>query len=316
MSDPVTNVEIEDVLSSIRRLVSDKAAPADQPKTEEPKSEDRLVLTPALRVQQEPAPETPPSQEAEAQDEPEDDISDLSPAELEEAATFVAPTPLLLTPQENDDIPRIHDNMSDTDRASLESKIAELEAAVGAAVDDEWEPDGSESSPQSDLSQMFDSHRAAELSDDIVESGEPREEDAFAAIAAAEEANAPIFQPEPEDDPEPQVDIQAEYEEDVQAETVEPSPVPEFRHAAVDAPGTDHGDELREDGLPIPDDLDETIAAYIAGGSALKHDEMRQMIVDVVRDELRGELGERITRNVRKMVRREVLRALQTNGID
>lgn len=47
MSEPMTNVEIEDVLSSIRRLVSEdfRAPPASQPQTP-----DKLVLTPALRV--------------------------------------------------------------------------------------------------------------------------------------------------------------------------------------------------------------------------------------------------------------------------
>src|SRR6056297_34345 len=51
MSDPVSNAEIEDVLSSIRRLVSngdrDKSHVFPAAKTE---SADKLVLTPALRV--------------------------------------------------------------------------------------------------------------------------------------------------------------------------------------------------------------------------------------------------------------------------
>ena len=47
MSDPVTNVEIEDVLSSIRRLVSEDARPRRSPEVQ---PVDRLVLSPALRV--------------------------------------------------------------------------------------------------------------------------------------------------------------------------------------------------------------------------------------------------------------------------
>ena len=52
MPDAVTNAEVEDVLSSIRRLVSeDRRTPAeDKPKA----STDRLVLTPALRVAEAP----------------------------------------------------------------------------------------------------------------------------------------------------------------------------------------------------------------------------------------------------------------------
>ncbi|KIN63893.1 Glycerol-3-phosphate dehydrogenase [Sulfitobacter noctilucicola] len=48
MSDPVTNAEVEDVLSSIRRLVSEDKRPVQAPKAD--LRNDRLVLTPALRV--------------------------------------------------------------------------------------------------------------------------------------------------------------------------------------------------------------------------------------------------------------------------
>ena len=48
MLDPVTNVEVEDVLSSIRRLVSDDKRPSIA--SVATPSNDRLVLTPALRV--------------------------------------------------------------------------------------------------------------------------------------------------------------------------------------------------------------------------------------------------------------------------
>ncbi len=58
MSDPVTNVEIEDVLSSIRRLVSEDSRPRTARR--EAAAADRLVLTPSLRVQNQdpPASET------------------------------------------------------------------------------------------------------------------------------------------------------------------------------------------------------------------------------------------------------------------
>lgn len=55
MSDPVTQAEIEDVLSSIRRLVSEdgRTTPRPQPVENPPKIATRLVLTPALRVSNE-----------------------------------------------------------------------------------------------------------------------------------------------------------------------------------------------------------------------------------------------------------------------
>ncbi|MFD3190261.1 hypothetical protein ACFMPD_08295 [Sedimentitalea sp. HM32M-2] len=45
-------------------------------------------------------------------------------------------------------------------------------------------------------------------------------------------------------------------------------------------------------------------------GFALDDEALRDMVADVVREELHGALGERITRNVRKLVRREINRAL------
>jgi len=39
-------------------------------------------------------------------------------------------------------------------------------------------------------------------------------------------------------------------------------------------------------------------------------------VIEIVRQELQGELGERITRNVRKLVRREIHRALLSQGLE
>ena len=56
MSEPVSNVEIEDVLSSIRRLVSEENRPTTRSeKPVEAAQSGRLVLTPALRVAEPPA---------------------------------------------------------------------------------------------------------------------------------------------------------------------------------------------------------------------------------------------------------------------
>lgn len=62
MSDPVTNLDLEDVLSSIRRLVSDTVPPAERPVAAEG---ERFVLTPALRVVPPEAPAAPPDTVAE-----------------------------------------------------------------------------------------------------------------------------------------------------------------------------------------------------------------------------------------------------------
>lgn len=81
MSDPVTNAEIEDVLSSIRRLVSDDARSLARSRPlSQPVEPERLVLTPALRVTPElvaeALPDPEPEYEPEAESENAADVSD------------------------------------------------------------------------------------------------------------------------------------------------------------------------------------------------------------------------------------------------
>ena len=278
MSDPVTNVEIEDMLSSIRRLVAEGDKSEPKPAEHSDSAVSRFVLTPALRVADPVAPEG----------DAEDDIA-LSP-ELEElAAQFVAPAPapLVLQPAEIADEPLVHDDMSDADRDSLEETIAELEAAV-TDQDDEWEPDGSETAPTATSATL-----TAIFADAVDHTGDLVEHD--------------------EDD----IVLQAEPEaEVVPLHTADTA----FRHAAPDDADADFGDEPAaddDDGIPIPDDLEENIAAYLAGGgtSAIDHDILREMIAEVVREELQGEMGKRITRNIRKLVRREINNELSSRSV-
>lgn len=51
-------------------------------------------------------------------------------------------------------------------------------------------------------------------------------------------------------------------------------------------------------------------------GLDLDEDALRDLIAEIIRQELQGALGERITRNVRKLVRREIHRALASQEID
>ena len=93
MSDPVTNVEIEDVLSSIRRLVSESGGAqaevreaskvfenkAPKPETgaetpaEKPAVLDKLVLTPSLRVAEAPEAVVESEDTSEPEAEPENE---------------------------------------------------------------------------------------------------------------------------------------------------------------------------------------------------------------------------------------------------
>jgi cell pole-organizing protein PopZ len=56
---------------------------------------------------------------------------------------------------------------------------------------------------------------------------------------------------------------------------------------------------------------------YTEGEDAFLDEEtLREMVSEMVRSELQGELGDRITRNVRKLVRREIFRALASREFE
>jgi hypothetical protein len=71
-----------------------------------------------------------------------------------------------------------------------------------------------------------------------------------------------------------------------------------------------------EDDSPEDDGITNLLAAGTA--DAVAEEALRAMIIDIVHEELTGELGERMTRNVRKLVRREISRALMSRelGVD
>ena len=172
MSDPTTNREIEDVLSSIRRLVSQERAHEKHPASAEAPDEGALVLTPALRVIE--GDSRRPDLGAILVD-PEEGIgfgsgrirgdtvlaalgavgqigpSGAAEDALEEArawsdrpATDQAVDPDEAAQDRSDDA--WQDDAPDT---TLEATIAELEAAV-AGIDAEFEPDGGEDSVEAD----------------------------------------------------------------------------------------------------------------------------------------------------------------------
>lgn len=76
------------------------------------------------------------------------------------------------------------------------------------------------------------------------------------------------------------------------------------------APGIDLGSDPTE-AAPMLDDLadGEDLLDPLAG-DGIDISMLRDMVVEIIREELRGALGERITRNVRGLVRREIARVL------
>lgn len=277
MSDPVSNMEIEDVLSSIRKLVSegeqartrdstlsevvDDRLPKVPESTEEAKPE-KLVLSPAFLVAVPDETKVPaPEQDdiTEASDETIDnvpEVADLVWEEVEDApAETAAATPDAPVGEPPDR------------RSTLEATIAELEASVAS---DGFEPDGSEELDE--VEQMVWPGHQPRLSE-TVEEAELAEDDYTAA------------EPEPT--------------------SSDPDDVAE--EAAADEASFD------ED---APFDEDDELEAYLSGETGLDEAALRELVAEIVREELQGTLGERITRNVRKLVRREIYRILSSQEFD
>lgn len=324
MSDPQTNVQIEDVLSSIRRLVSEEIGqmPARKPVKVVEEEEQKLVLSPAQKIEeaaakddlweatQELAPQDPAPvwwhREVEAEPEkPEDpfildadtmaapaasDQDDVLQAVMDEVET-AAPETTAATTEPVAEAPAVNAALS----SSLGSALAGLKAAR-SLQDDDWEPPEGEDDLEEGV--QFGSMPWEDEEAEDIYAGSPAPE---TQEAVAESVEAPETSAEPVDEPE---DIPFRFRpgerlyerlsnKPMQSEAPEE---PKFKHA-----------EPRPE--PILED------ARMTGGDAdtmniFDEDMLRDMVSDIVRQELQGVLGERITRNVRKLVRREIQRAL------
>lgn len=255
MAEKVVNAGIEDVLSSIKRLVSeeDRKIPGLLSSSRSRKP-GRLVLTDALRVSKAAdGDDTPQPKNEKPAYRAEDSVKPM----ILRACDVVAHAEPAVEQQTK--------TKSEDDLAgSLSSKIEALEAAI-ARTEDQWEPDGD--------------------SDDAY-SGTPTRSLEWSAKKEFAEADA-------ESDAE--ADTDAEVEAVVEAEQSYPYITATFvRDPDVFALASTLSPEAQEQ--PALPSMDE--------------EALRDLIAQVVREELQGVLGERITRNVRKMVRREIYRAL------
>ncbi|WP_103256247.1 hypothetical protein [Tabrizicola aquatica] len=98
-------------------------------------------------------------------------------------------------------------------------------------------------------------------------------------------------------------------------EPVEAAPVVPFPRAAAPVDAAASAAEHEDDDIDVADVLS---AAMLEDESIRVMDEaeLHSLVRDLVRQELQGSLGERITRNVRKLVRAEVNRALAARALD
>lgn len=304
MSERLSSVEIEDVLSSIRRLVSEDlrpgakaadpqaaATPAPAPAPEA--GVGKLVLTPALRIGTEAG--SDPAEPAEAgfqsvrsarlkpmpQAGYAEDEEDLPPPSAQGDADWFK----FSSTAEEGDVVR-----AEADPATAPSDTLELgkPAAEGDVLAGDAAPEAA----------AFDADPGPATSEDWL----PEEEAATAAEDAfAEEAGMP----EPEDP------AQAPY-------WTRPDPVDPAPQAAEDWADMAEAEIRRELEEEAETSAFARFDADAVGDDDRQFDEemLRDLVRDIIREELQGALGERITRNVRKLVRAEIARALAVRDFE
>ncbi len=386
MSKPVTNEEVEDVLSSIRRLVSEDKRPLAGLRSTPSASagglsqkgsaglQDKLVLTPALRVAEAPAtpdeegplnlgrvarqtwnvadaevdtpstePDTPPEESVHEAQGSLDDMASQAPfsdadwqGDVDDDADFDALDALvqdaLAEGLAQDDAAKAHvDTQADENTSSDSNGEAEWRD-VALMHGDDFDEDENDTDPQAgdenDPSEVADHEAddadgtapeagydaAAEPSDARMDATLQRNEADFdatvpltAKIAALETAIGAIRQDwEPDgagtDDYAAAPAAAMAWEDDVELDGT---------GSPLNEPEIEPEEEQTASASPQP------ASAGLAGDDSLMDEEaLRDLVSEIVRAELQGALGERITRNVRKLVRREIHRALTAQELE
>lgn len=395
MADAAKSDEIEDVLSSIRRLVSEHQPPERAPTTaprqdapadpEEAPDEsagpnEKLILTPALRVTDPEDPWVPITPRAAEEGAEEAGQAGASALPQTDGADWAAD--LLAGPQDaaaTDDA----EGAPGPDRPTDQRDTGEAfdATAQGALADGDVtpEPDGpGGEAPESEAADTDGDLQDEAAQEDVplsfirstssVRDYEPEEgdngfeaADLPAAMRDLAQSRAAQEGPRGGDSATSDRDagrVRVEIvkaviadelqgrpdEADAIAQAGEP-PDPASEEAAQrepDAPGPDPADDSRDSARdPAGNVTDFLAAAPEETGAALSsgtgvedlgeegpftfpddgdgfvdEDALREVIAEVVREELQGEMGVRITRNIRKLVRREIRLALAAQDLD
>jgi hypothetical protein len=325
MSEPMSSVEIEDVLSSIRRLVSEDLRPqtraaagqAGQPV----ETGDKLILTPALRIvadePQEPAAVSPDDQEA--------GFWENAPPEAPASAEVhdFSAEPETGGPETGGSEP-VEDAAGS---ATVEHVLASLQAAPHG---DDWEPEAEQldmaaihwadgawpdARPEGiDMDEVEEAEVVAAAAPPALDEGgltawgsDVWEDTIEAALAAAPATDEPAAQTPDQTPTQTPEQAEAEAIADIlagEAAFDDEDPAAVIEAAAMAALAARKAEAGPQIGL-----FDEENPGF-------DEEALRELVRDIIREELQGSLGERITRNVRKLVRVEINRALAAQDFD
>jgi hypothetical protein len=380
MSDPVTNAEVEDVLSSIRRLVSEDKRPLQMAQREN--VSDRLVLTPALRVakdtrypdQDDRAEEQGPhyadvqgdavtdNDEAPADvlvlDQPHDalardtdtpaDVSDNDQqAEKENSGTYAFDDPAhdydadpynFADDEDNDGEGSKSAFIEEPDHAAPESDYDAAAPAQDEHVPETVEAEQQEAQTQHDEPQLppteeaqvadqalSPTSKAAALRAKIEEleaaiGGISGSWDVGSEPSALNSSNSKDAMAWEDESPEDAITSRMPaYEPEAEPSEQDGFLLSDGLDASPDE-GSDQSDHApKEDDNSAQVDVKTGVPSALDYGDEdqlIDEEALRDMVSEIVRAELQGALGERITRNVRKLVRREIHRALTAQDLE
>lgn len=276
MSDPVTNVEVEDVLSSIRRLVSDDNRPSMKAAATLAQFSDRLILTPALRV---------------ANDQGEVIAESTIQAWSEFGADPEGHDANNAETSENGEDTGSEEHVSDDTEVTLNHSKEKLHEDVAEkAVEPAPEPFVLEAVVCDVAPQIDGASKDAEPDSSINEAAffAGQSESLTSKIAALEAAIGKT-----DDQWEPDDTGGSDY-------------------SGTESPSMKWGDaaEVSFDENPEANSTMQHSGISPSADEILDEEALRDLVSEIARKELQGALGERITRNVRKLVRREIRSAL------
>ncbi|MFZ1726165.1 MAG: hypothetical protein WAU13_05845 [Albidovulum sp.] len=308
MSSSQPNLAMQDVLSSIRRLVSEDQRTEPRRDRDIPDAQDeaanfdgKFVLTDALRV-------------AEPVD-PASNVADPLNSNAEGTENVAAEVW-----NDDDDASAMVEETSERNiGASLEDTIAELEAAV-AGSDEAFEPDGSEvkradlsSDGHEDVPEFSFAVDAAE-GDLAVETGPESPDAGIGDVREGADSGKDVA----DDFHDDLASVEVAHDENDTSDMDTAPAVPRtqglvrrLNFATEVEDESPHGQA--GDAMPSPEERDGQTDDLASGSDisrAVHPDMLRELVADIIRQELQGALGERMTRNVRKLVRREINRAL------
>lgn len=282
MSEALSTSEIEDVLSSIRRLVSDDLRPVVKPAVSSDEGS-KLLLTPALRVVQD------AGDHSEAR-QIDDVVTSLGAAVDQQDGDWESETgdtspevPMADHPAEIwEDAPVIEDYATGFGATTFEFVSSRAAEAVEAV-------DEAELVAEDAAVQASNSATVLEPADAVASTESVQELPGWAQSAGADEA----------DEPRPEPSSRGSIEPDQGWADAAEAAVLQELHAAAPFAAALSGDDSALDEPEVP--VDEAM--------------LREIVRDVLREELQGRLGERITRNIRKLVRAEIARVMAADDL-